>query len=172
MALSKKIETTLNEQINAEFNSSYLYLAMAAYFEDLNLKGMAKWMKMQSSEELKHGLKLFDYTIDRKGRVVLSKIDTPKKEWKNFVSVFEDVLAHEQYITTKINKFMDIAISEKDHATASMLKWFVDEQVEEENNAQELVDKLKILGEHGDALYLLDRELMGRVYVPAVINTK
>ncbi len=159
MALSKKIETTLNEQINAEFNSSYLYLAMAAYFEDLNLKGMAKWMKMQSSEELKHGLKLFDYTIDRKGRVVLSKIDTPKKEWKNFVSVFEDVLAHEQYITTKINKFMDIAISEKDHATASMLKWFVDEQVEEESVVDEILEKLKLVGNDNTALFLIDKEL-------------
>jgi len=159
MALSKKIETTLNEQINAEFNSSYLYLAMAAYFEDLNLKGMAKWMKMQSSEELKHGLKLFDYTIDSKGRVVLSKIDTPKKEWKNFVSVFEDVLAHEQYITTKINKFMDIAISEKDHATASMLKWFVDEQVEEESVVDEILEKLKLVGNDNTALFLIDKEL-------------
>lgn len=160
--LSEKMQAALNAQINAELYSSYLYLSMAAYFEAQNLLGFANWMHKQSGEETIHGMKFYHYVHSRRGRVLLSQLDGPKTEWKAPLAVFEDSLKHEQKVTGLINKLMDLAIAESDHATISFLKWFVDEQVEEEANVDTVIQDLKRIGEAPEGLFMLDRELAGR----------
>jgi ferritin len=160
--LSDKMEKALNEQINAELYSSYIYLSMAAYFEAQNLLGFANWMHVQSREENMHAMKFYQFVNDRRGRVVLSAIAAPKTEWKSTVEVFEDSLHHEQKVTGLINKLVDLAISESDHATNSFLRWFLDEQVEEEANVDAVIQDLKRIGDSAQGLFLLDRELAGR----------
>ena len=160
--LGKKMEQALNDQINAEYFSSYLYLSMAAYFEAENLPGFAHWMQLQSQEELAHAMKFFAYINERGGRVTLKALKTPEKSWKSPLDVFQAAYKHEQYITDRINKLVDLAVKEKDHATNSMLKWFVDEQVEEEANASAIVDKLKLVKGASGGLFIVDRELGAR----------
>ncbi len=160
--LSEKMQDALNAQINAELYSSYLYLAMAAHFESQNLLGFANWMHKQSGEENTHGMKFYHYINSRRGRVLLSALEGPKTEWKSPLAVFQDSLKHEQKVTGLINKLMDLAISESDHATISFLKWFVDEQVEEEANVDAVIQDLKRIGDAPQGLFILDRELAGR----------
>ncbi len=160
--LSEKMQNALNAQVNAELHSSYLYLAMAAYFESQNLLGFANWMHQQTNEENLHGMKFYNYINSRRGRVLLTAIDAPKTEWKSPLAVFEDSLKHEQKITGLINKLMDLAIAESDHATISFLKWFIDEQVEEEANVDGVIQDLKRIGDAPQGLFILDRELAGR----------
>ncbi|HEY6907389.1 MAG TPA: ferritin [Ignavibacteriaceae bacterium] len=157
--LKDKIEKALNAQMNFEISSSYLYLAMAAYFECENFNGFANWMKVQSSEEYGHAMKIYSYINQRSGRIILDKIDTPKSEWKNTSDVFSDTLKHEQKVTGAIDKLVDLAISEKDHATNTFLQWFVTEQVEEEATVVGIIDKLKFIGDNKNGLFLLDREM-------------
>jgi ferritin len=160
--LSEKMQAALNAQVNAELYSSYLYLAMAAYFESQNLLGFANWMHQQSDEENTHGMKFYRYINDRRGRVTLTALEGPKTEWTSPLAVFEDSLKHEQLVTGLINKLMDLAISESDHATISFLKWFVDEQVEEESNVDAVIQDLKRIGDAPQGLFILDRERAGR----------
>jgi len=160
--LSKKMQAALNAQINAELYSSYLYLAMAAYFESQNLLGFANWMHKQSDEENTHGMKFYNYINSRRGRVTLTALEGPTTEWASPLAVFEDSLKHEQKVTGLINQLMDLAISESDHATISFLKWFVDEQVEEEANVDAVIQDLKRIGDAPQGLFILDRELAGR----------
>jgi ferritin len=160
--LSKKMQNALNDQINAELYSSYLYLSMAAYFEEQNLIGFANWMHVQSQEENVHAMKFYKFVNDRRGRVLLQPLEGPKTEWESALSVFEDSLEHEQKVTSLINKLVDLAIKESDHATQSFLKWFLDEQVEEEANVDKVIQDLKRIGESGQGIFLLDRELAGR----------
>ncbi|MDY0275670.1 MAG: ferritin [Desulfomicrobium sp.] len=160
--LSPKIEKALNAQINAELFSSYLYLAMVAYFQDTNLSGFAHWMTLQSQEETSHGMKFFQHIIERGGRVTLEVIDRPQFEWKSPLEAMEAALEHEIYITKRINDLVDLAMDEKDHATASFLQWFVDEQVEEEDNANGIVQKLRMIGDHPGGLFMLDRDMGSR----------
>ncbi len=157
--LSEKMEKALNDQINAETYSSYIYLAMVAYFEDLNMPGMAQWMRLQSGEEQMHAQKFYDYIVERRGRVRLAAIEAPPVEWDSPLAAFENAFEHEQYITGRINKLMTLAIEEHDHATASFLKWFVDEQVEEEANVDSVVQDLKRVEGVPAGLFMLDREL-------------
>lgn len=157
--LSPKIEEAFNKQINAEFYSSYLYLSMAAYFEWRSLPGMAHWMRLQVDEENAHGTKFYDFIHERNGRVKLAAIDAPEVEWDSPLAAFEAALAHEQKVTGLINDLVNLAMAEKDHAAANFLQWFVDEQVEEEANAAEVVDMLKLAGEKGTALFMIDRQL-------------
>ncbi len=157
--LSRALEEELNRQINEEVFSSYLYFAMSAYFEEENWKGIATWLRVQVIEELGHADKFYKYILERGGRVELQPIEKPPKEWKNALQAFEEGLKHEQHITGRINHLMDIAIKEKDYATQSMLKWFVDEQVEEEANFSEIVKKLKIIEDSPRSLFYLDHEL-------------
>jgi len=164
--LKKKVEEALNNQINAEMYSSYLYLAMNAYFESRTLSGFANWMRIQAMEEMSHALKIYDFVHERNGKVVLTAIQAPKLEWKNIQEVLEDTYTHEQKVTGLINDLVDLAASEKDHATVAFLQWFVDEQVEEEANASKLLDEVKMIGNEGSALFFLDRELQQRVYTP------
>ncbi len=165
--LSNKMLKALNTHLNEELYSSYLYLSMAAYFEAKNLKGFANWMKIQSAEENMHGMKFFNYILQKGGKVTLAQINAPKVEWKNIPEVFADTLKHEQKITGLINKLVEAAIAEKDYATHTFLQWFVTEQVEEEANVEEIIQKIEMIGDNKSGLYLLDNELGSRVAAPA-----
>jgi ferritin len=163
--IKKKIIDAINKQINAEFYSSFLYLSMAAYFEDQNLPGMANWERVQAKEETTHAMKFYNFLSERGGRIVLDTIAKPSSDWKSPLDVFQTGLAHEQKVTAMINTLMDLAVAEKDHATISVLQWFVDEQVEEEANADAIVKKLKLAGNMAGALFMIDKELEARVFV-------
>lgn len=160
--ISKKMQKALNDQINAEIFSSYLYLSMAAYFEQENWNGFANWMKKQSAEEYTHAMKIYGYLSEVGGRVVLDTIEKPKSEWKSALTVFEESHKHELFITEKINELANLAITEKDHATNIFLQWFVTEQVEEVGTVDQIIHKLKMVGENKGALYMLDREVGSR----------
>ncbi|HOW98933.1 MAG TPA: ferritin [Kiritimatiellia bacterium] len=160
--ISGKMTKAINEQINKELYSSYLYLAMSAQAEALGLKGFANWFKVQAAEENEHAMKFFDYLGEQGARVKLAAIDQPPVEFKSPKAMFEETLKHEKTVTASINALADLALAEKDHATGSFLRWFVDEQVEEEANAQEIVDWLKLAGEAGNALLFLDSKLRAR----------
>ena len=161
--IKKVIEDAINDQINAELYSGYLYLSMSAYFEDMNLPGMANWMRVQEGEERFHAMKFYNYLVERGGRVMLKSIDGPETDWESPVEVFKASYEHEQKVTGMINDLMDLAIKERDHATTSMLNWFVDEQVEEEASASEIYEKLIMIGDNRSALFMLDKELGTRV---------
>jgi ferritin len=163
--LSKKMEEALNEQINAEMYSAYLYLAMNAYFEDQNLSGFANWMYIQAQEEMTHAMKIYRFINDRGGRVMLKPIEGPKTEWEGPVKVMEEVYEHEQKVTSLIHNLVDLAREEKDHGTDNMLQWFVAEQVEEEANADEILQQVKMIDGKGHGILMLDRELSKRVFV-------
>jgi ferritin len=162
--LSNKMETAINQQINAEMYSSYLYLSMATYFESISLGGFSNWMRQQAQEEMFHGMKMFDFVCERGGRVTLKAIDEPPSEWSSVLDVMENVLAHEQKVTGLINDLVNLALDERDHATNIFLQWFVSEQVEEEDTAGGLVDKLKLIGNDANGLFMLDTELATRVF--------
>lgn len=166
--LSKKMEQALNDQVKWELWSSYLYLSMASYFEELGLMGFASWMKVQEQEEKFHATKFYNYTFERGGRIKFQTLEAPPHTWKNTTAVFQDTLKHEQGVTARINALMDLAIKEKDHATVSYLKWFIDEQVEEEASVQDVINKLKLVEGNPSALYMLDKELGTRVFTPPV----
>jgi len=162
MVIKDKMLKAINKQIGEEMFSSYLYLSMAAYFESMNLPGFAHWMKLQSKEEYGHAMKFFEYIIDRGGKVTLAEIAAPKTEWKSPLAAFEETYAHELKITGCINNLVKIAREEGDLATESMLKWYIDEQVEEEKNATEILDLLKKIKDSVQGLILLDRQLAAR----------
>ena len=157
--ITKKMQTALNKQINEELFSSYLYLSMAADFEARNLTGAAKWMKMQADEELEHAMKFFHFVLERGGEVDLLAIAKPQKSWKSPLTAFQDAEKHEQHITKFINDLYEMATKEKDYATQSMLKWFVDEQVEEEASVGEIVARLEMIADSKNGLFMMDREL-------------
>jgi ferritin len=165
--LSKKIQNALNEQINAELWSAYLYLSMSAYCYDKGFTGTANWYEVQFKEEQDHAKIFFNYIVSRGGRVELKPIKGVQQEWKSLLDAMEDTLAHEQQVTAMINNLFAIALEENDFATQSALKWFIDEQVEEEENAVEIIDKLKMIGDNGYGLYMLDKELAARIYTQA-----
>ena len=162
--LKEAVNKALNEQINAEFHSAYLYLSMSAYFEAVGLSGFANWMKVQYKEELAHAQKFFDYVNDRGARVILQPIAEVPAEFDNVIDVFNKTLAHEQVVTERINNLMDVAISESDHATKSFLQWFLDEQVEEENSVEQILNNLKLINGQGQGLLMMDREMMTRTF--------
>ncbi len=164
--ISKKIEKALNAQVNAELYSAYLYLSMESYFQSLNLNGFANWMRVQTQEEVSHGMKIYDFINERGGRALLKGIEGPQTEWKSPLAVFEDAYAHEQKVTGLINDLVDLAIKEKDHATNSFLQWFVNEQVEEEASADAIVQQLKMMEKAPGGMFMLDRELGQRVFTP------
>jgi len=165
--ISAKMQRALNTHLNEEFYSSYLYLSMAAYFEAKNLKGFANWMRLQSAEEQLHGMKFFNFILQKGGKVTLAQIGDPKVEWKSITEIFSDTLKHEQKISGLINKLVDVAMAEKDYATNTFLQWFVTEQVEEEANVEEIIQKIEMIGDNKSGLYMLDNELGARVAAPA-----
>ena len=168
MAINQRMEKALNDQIKWEFYSSYLYLSMSSWYESEGLKGFAQWEYVQAQEERDHAIKIYRYVISRGGRVVLQPIDAPPAEWASPLAAFRHSLEHEQNVTKMIYNLVDIATEEKDHATSNMLQWFVDEQVEEENDAGQIVDQLDKIEKTDNLslLYTLDKELGTRVYVP------
>lgn len=157
--IKEKLLKMLNKQINEELFSSYLYLAMSAYFSSINYDGFAKWMKIQSQEEYEHAMKIYNYILQRNGKITLSKIETPKTSWSSPLNVFQETLKHEQHITDCINEIVNLAIQEKDHATNQFFQWFVSEQVEEEATAINILDKIKLIGDNKNGLFILDGEL-------------
>ena len=165
--LTPKMQKALNTHLNEEFYSSYLYLSMAAYFEAKNLKGFANWMRIQSTEEQMHGMKFFNFILQKGGKVSLMPIEAPKIEWKSISEVFADTLKHERKISGLINKIVEAAITEKDYATHTFLQWFVTEQVEEEANVEEIIQKIEMIGDNKSGLYMLDNELGSRTAAPA-----
>jgi len=160
--LSEKMQAALNAQIKAELDSAYLYLSMAAHFEAVNLGGFAKWMRLQAKEEQGHAMRIFDFVVERGGRVVLEAVDKPQTDFGRPVEVFQQVLEHERKVTGLIHDLYAMAQSEKDYASQVMLHWFIEEQVEEESTAEGIVERLRLAGDAGAAHLLLDRELGAR----------
>jgi ferritin len=160
MELTKKLTDAFNTQINAEMWSSNLYLAMSVYFMETALEGCAKWMKKQSEEEITHAHKLIDYAVKRGGKVIINRIDIVPHEWESPKDVFEKVYKHECYVSEMIDKLMDVAIEEDDKATQEFLRWFIKEQIEEEENAKTILDKINLFG--NNTLYGIDNELKNR----------
>ena len=160
--LSANLEKSLNDQLNAEMYSSYLYLSMNAYFKSVNLDGFANWMYAQAQEELMHAMKFYDFINQRGGRVVLSAIEAPPTAWDSPLAVFEETLKHEKKVTGLINALVETALGENDHATNIFLQWFVSEQVEEEDSVGSVLEQLKLLGDAKGGLFMLDRELAKR----------
>lgn len=168
MMLSQKMEDAINKQVNAELYSGYLYLSMSAYYQSINLPGFANWLYVQMQEEQAHAQILYNHIIDRGGKVTLLPIDGPQVDWASPNAPFEDAYMHETKVTAMINNLVAIAAEEKDFASNAMLQWFVTEQVEEEKNPYDIIQKLKLMGSAPGGLYLIDKELAMRVYtVPA-----
>ncbi len=162
--LSEKITKAINAQINAEMWSAYLYLSMAAYSHAEGYDGIAKWFEVQFKEEQDHAIIFYNHVISRNAIVELKPIDAVPTKWESPLQVFQETLKHENVVTNLINGIYAIAMEENDFATQSMLKWFIDEQVEEEDNARTIINNLKMIGDNGYGLYMLDKELGARVY--------
>jgi ferritin len=157
--LSKKLEDAVNEQINKELYSAYLYLSMSSYCESESLAGFAGWMRAQAQEEVNHAMRLFDHVTARGGRVVLKAIEMPPPVWKSPLEMFEEVLQHERKVTGLINRLYELALSENDYAIQMQLQWFITEQVEEEESAGAIVEQLRRVGDQPMGLLMMDRQL-------------
>lgn len=166
--MNTKVQNAINEQINAEIFSGYLYLSMAAYFDTEGLPGFANWMKVQAQEEMAHAMKFYNYVFERGGSVTMKAIAQPDTKFKSTLQIAEQTLAHEKIVTGLINDLYELSVKEKDYATESFLKWYIDEQVEEEGSAQEVIDKIKLAGDKGPGLFMLDKEMAVRVFTPPV----
>ncbi|MGH7168345.1 MAG: ferritin [Nitrospiraceae bacterium] len=160
--LSKALQDAINGQIQHEFYSAYLYLSMSAHFETVHLPGCARWMRLQSQEEASHAMKLFDFVLEREGRVVLQAIEQPPAKFKSPLNVFQQALEHERKVTGMIHGLYELAAKENDYATQVMLQWFINEQVEEERTANDIVEQLKMIGDQPAALFMLDKDLGAR----------
>jgi len=164
--LSNNMLNALNKQINKEIYSAYLYMSMSAYSQFIGLKGFANWFMVQYNEEMEHAMKIYNYINDQGEQVKLMAIDEPPAEFESPMDMFEKTLDHEKFITKSINELVDLATEEKDHATGIFLQWFVTEQIEEEGNDNDIINQLKLIGDNGNGLIMLDRELGGRVFTP------
>ena len=168
--ISEKMQQAFMAQINKELYSEYLYLSMKAYFADKNLKGFTNWLDIQVKEEHAHAMGMFDYVIERGGKIELDAIEKPKTNWSSPLEVFKDILAHEQYVTSQINLLYDCAVDTKDRAAQLFLNWYVREQVEEEASAEDILVRLEMIGNDKHALLDIDKELAQRVFNPPVIG--
>ena len=162
--ISDKIRDILNEQINKEFYSAYLYLSMSAYFAQIGLYGFSKWTKIQSKEEIDHGMILFEYVIGRNSQIHLNQIEVPQFEMKSPLAVFEQIYQHERSITSAIDCVAEMTEGDCDLATRNFIDWYLDEQIEEEATVSRIISKLKAFGEEKSSLYLMDKELEQREY--------
>lgn len=165
--VTKKMEEALNGQINKEFYSAYLYLAMSAFCNKNNMPGCEHWFRMQYDEEIIHMTKMFDYLMQHGGEAALKGIGDPPSDFGSILGAFEAALEHERFVTRSINELLDVAVEQKDHATQVFLQWFISEQVEEEASVKEIIDRLKMVGDNGAALMMLDEKLSQRA-APAV----
>ncbi|QHI69724.1 ferritin [Tichowtungia aerotolerans] len=161
--ITKRMEEALNEQINKEFYSAYLYLSMSAYCNRLGMPGAEHWFRMQYDEEIMHMSKMFDYVMQHGGNARLMQIDEPPNEFGTILEIFQASLAHEQFVTKSINELLDVAVEEKDHASQVFLQWYITEQVEEEANVEDIVNRLKLADENGGALMMIDDKLSQRL---------
>ena len=164
--INEKMEQALNEQLNAEYYSSYLYLSMAAYFESIDLPGFANWMRVQVQEEMFHALKFYDYIVERGGRIILRAIEAPPTEWNSPLDAFEATLTHEQKVTGLINDLVYLARDERDNASEIFLQWFVTEQVEEEDSVNTILAQLRLIKDNPQGLFMLNKDLGQRVFTP------
>ncbi len=164
--IDREMEEAINRQINEEMYSAYLYMSMSAHFENAGLKGFANWMFVQYQEEMDHAMKFYRYLQERGGKVRLYEINEPPHEWESPLDAMEQTLKHEQHITKCINDLVDLAEKLKDRPTFNLLQWYIDEQVEEEANDEEIINQLKLIGDNGQGLLMLDRELAQRTYTP------
>lgn len=164
--LNKKMYAAINKHMNVELYSSYLYLSMSSYANSIGLKGTANWFMVQYQEEMVHFMKFYSYINSQGEHVELSGISAPPSEYKSLLDMFEQTLKHEQFITRCINDLIDLALKEKDHATHIFMQWFVTEQIEEEDNDRDIIGKLKLIGDNGQGLLMLDNELATRVFTP------
>jgi ferritin len=162
--LKPKVEQLMNEQIKHELESAYIYLSMVSYFEDQNLDGMAAWMRAQTHEETIHAMKFFDHISERGGRVKLLDLKQHKTEWSSVEEAWKDAYDHEQFITGKIHDLLEAARAEKDYAAEPMLTWFVEEQIEEEDNTSTVLERVKRVGDSKQGLYMLDQQLASRAF--------
>jgi ferritin len=167
--LKEEIEKALNNQLNKEFYSAYLYLSLASYYEHQNLPGFSNWMKVQNQEENAHTMKFFKYINERGGKVLLSGVETPPTDWDSPLKAFEHVLEHEKIVTENINELIDLGMKHKDHATTNFLQWYIEEQVEEESTVSNIIAQLRMVHGSNESLYLLDKEMAGRVFVDPTI---
>ncbi len=165
--LSQNLINAINDQINYELLSSYLYLSMTAYCENQDFYGAANFYRIQAKEEVDHAMKFYDYLLEQNAKVVLKGFEDPQVDFDGYKDTFEKSLAHEKSVTKRIYNLMDLALEEREHATISFLKWYVDEQVEEESNFNTIIGKINRAELNPAALYMLDDELLARVYVPA-----
>jgi len=170
--LNNDMEKALNAQVNAEMYSAYLYLSMSAYFQSKSLGGFASWMRVQAQEEMVHAMKIYDFINERGGRVILELIEAPPTEWDSPLATMEAVYEHEQKVTGLINELVELALEKHDHATNIFLQWFVSEQVEEEDSANDVVEKIKLMGDARGGLFMLDRELGQRVFTPPAATSE
>ncbi len=167
--ISKKMESQMNDQLNYELYSSYIYLSMSADFKAKGFNGFANWMHVQAQEELVHAMGFHNYILSRGGRVSLMKIEAPQKEWKSALDAFNVAFKHEQSVTARINSIAKIARDEDDFASSNFMQWYVNEQVEEEENAQEIINQLEMVGDSKQGLFMLDKNLSARVFnMPAI----
>jgi len=160
--LGKKMENALNEQVNREMYSAYLYMSMSSHFSHIGLKGFANWFMVQYHEEMMHAMKIYEYMNLQGGRILLKSLKQPPSEFASPLDAFNKTLDHEQFITKSINDLMELALAEKDHASQIFLQWYVTEQVEEESNDNEIISQLKIIRDDPNGLMMLDRELAAR----------
>ena len=168
--LAQKMMDALNIQINKEIFSAYLYLSMSAYSEHIGLKGFANWFMVQYQEEMEHSMRLYLYILEQGGKIKLLAIEQPQTDYTSPQDMFEKTLAHEKIVTRSINDLMDMAIQTKDHATQIFLQWFVTEQIEEEANPTEIINKLKLVGNDGNSLFMIDKELSARVFTAQLVQ--
>ncbi len=168
--ITQKMSEALNGQINKEMYSAYLYLSMSAYADSIGLSGFANWFYVQYQEETEHAMRMFQYLQEQGDTIKLKAIEQPPVEFESPMQMFEATLEHEKFITKSINDLVDLAIEEKDHATHIFLQWFITEQVEEEANDNEIIDKLKLIGNQTNALFMLDKELAQRQFVSELNN--
>lgn len=159
MKISKKMQDAINVQMKNEYDNAFLYLSIASWFEQKSLKGFAHWNFIQYQEEQEHALKFYNYLLERQGEAIVDAVAKPQKDWNSVIDVFKDILAKEKETTENIYKLYEIALEEKDYTTQGFLKWYLDEQVEEEDNASTILEKLEMIADSKSALVLLDKEL-------------
>ncbi len=158
------METALNQQINKEMYSAYLYMSMSAHSTHIGLTGFANWFMVQYKEEMEHAMRIYKYVHDQGNKVNLIDIEKPPSSFKDPIEMFQQTLKHEQFITSSINELMDLAMKENDHATQIFLHWFITEQIEEEANDNEIIGKLKLVGDKGNGIFMIDKELGKRTF--------
>lgn len=166
--LTEKMLAALNEQINKEIYSGYLYMSMSAYSDYIGLKGFANWFMVQYQEEMEHAMRIYNYIQGQGGQVKLMAIEQPHTDFESPLDMLKKTLEHEKFVTKRINDLVDIAVKEKDHATQIMLQWFVTEQIEEEANPTDIINQLKLVGKEGDGLFMIDKELAARKFIPSL----